>query len=69
MTQENKKDDKLVVVESRWDFLKQRTPDFLEDSMAKVVKFIAGLPFLTDEQKQEFLEKIKSLRERKGRED
>ncbi len=63
MTKENKKNDDLVVVESRWKFLRETTPDFLKDPLGMVVNFIEKLPFLTEDQKKVFLERIKSLRE------
>lgn len=68
MTKENKTNDDVVAVESKWDFLKRGSPDFLKAPMKGVIEFIKSLPFLTEEQKQAFLDKIKSLREGKPEE-
>ncbi len=48
---------------SDWRFLRKAAPDFLKGPLRVVVNFIEKLPFLTGDQKQMFLERIKSLRE------
>ncbi len=58
-------DDKLTAVSSKWDFLGKEIPDFLKSPIDIVIRFVEELPFLSEEKKNEFINRIKSMREDK----
>lgn len=61
MKTERKDNDKLVVVSSKWSFLKEEIPDFIKSPLDAVVSFIEGLPFLGEEEKKKVIRYIKSM--------